>query len=96
MKLTSARIDRALSQIDGQAVSENDPVTRQLNQLFGDHTFFLDGSGLNIVEPAEPYDGDVETGRVVKVARWVDESRTSLAPHAREDTDVVVVLGKAA
>lgn len=27
--------------------------TLELNDLFGEHTFFLDGNGLNIVEPVQ-------------------------------------------
>jgi hypothetical protein len=33
--------------------SEDHPVIPELNDLFGEHTFFLDHNGLNIVEPAE-------------------------------------------
>ena len=50
MKLTSAQVERALTQFQAQAIPENHPVLPQLNKLFGDHTFFLDNNGLNIVE----------------------------------------------
>jgi len=96
MKLTPTRIDRTLSQIDAQAIPQDHPAVRQFNEMFGDHTFFLDGNGLSIIEPAEPHGDGAETGRVVKLADWIDESRTRLTPHAREDTDLVVVIGKAA
>ena len=96
MKLTPTRIDRTLGQIDAQAIPPNHPALPQFNEMFGDHTFFLDGSGLTIVEPAEPHVDGMETGRVVKLAGWIDENRTRLTPHAREITDVVVVIGKAA
>ena len=49
MKLTSAQVERALTQFQAQAIPENHPVLPQLNKLFGDHTFFLDSNGLNIV-----------------------------------------------
>lgn len=96
MKLTSTRIDRTLSQFDAQAVPEGHPVIHQLNHLFGDHTFFIDENGLNIIEPAETAGEKVETGQVIKLASWTDETRSTLAPHEREPTDVVVVLGEAA
>jgi len=35
-------------------------------------------------------------GRVVKLARWGDETRRNLAPHEPEYTDIVVTLDKAA
>ena len=65
----------------------------QLNRLFGEHTFFLDDTGLLIVEPT---DSDVQEGMVVKLASWKDESHMSLAPHGPEVTDMVVVLDDAA
>jgi len=96
MKLTSDRIDQTLMQFDAQPVPENHPAVPQLSNLFGEHTFFLDQDGLNIVEVAEPVENGVETGRVVKLASWVDENRSKLAPHDPAVTDIVVVLGRAA
>jgi hypothetical protein len=92
MKLNSASVERTLNQFDAQAIPENHPVVGQLNSLFGDHTFFLDANGLNIVEPAESSDPGARTGQIVKLAGWSDDKRTSLAPHEPEPTDLVVVL----
>jgi len=91
MKLNSALVERTLTQFDAQAIPENHPVVPQLNSLFGDHTFFLNGSGLNIVEPAMADDG-MQKGQVVKIAGWQDSDRTSLVPHEPETTEVVVEL----
>jgi hypothetical protein len=96
MKLNSTHLDRTLSQIDAQPIPENHPVIPQFNHLFGEHTFFIDGNGLAIIEPGEPQEGDLETGRVIKLASWTDDTRSTLAPHERQATDVVVVLGRAA
>lgn len=92
MKLNSALVEQTLTQFDAQAIPENHPVVNQLNSLFGDHTFFLDANGLNIVEPAGDTNSGSQTGKVVKLAGWSDEKRTSLAPHEPEITDTVVVL----
>ncbi|HEY4920455.1 MAG TPA: hypothetical protein VII40_10170 [Xanthobacteraceae bacterium] len=94
MRLTSEQVERTLSQIDAQPIPEDHPAMARLSEVFGDHTFFLDGNGLNVVEPAEPTDG-AETGQVVKLAGWSDEKLTQLAPHPPEPTEVVVVLGTA-
>jgi len=91
MKLNSALVERTLTQFEAQAIPEEHPVVSQLNSLFGDHTFFLDGSGLNIVEPADS-DNGAQKGVVVKIAGWQDSDRTSLVPHEPEPTEVVVVL----
>ena len=75
MKLSSALVERTLTQVDAQAIPENHPVIPQLNSLFGDHTFFLDGNGLKIVEPAAPT-------TVSRRARWSRSpaGRTPTAP----------------
>jgi hypothetical protein len=53
MKPNSAQLERTLGQFEARAIPDNHPVIPQLNDLFGEHTFFLDTSGLNIVEPIE-------------------------------------------
>jgi hypothetical protein len=93
MKLSAARIERTLSQIDAQAIPENHPVMAQLNSLFGEHTFFLDSNGLNIVEPAEPTSAESLSGEVINLASWSEMNPTSLEPHEPEPTDVVITLG---
>ena len=54
--------DRAnLSQFEAQAIPESHPVLPRLNELFGDHTFFVDSDGLSIVEPIDgPLRGELE------------------------------------
>ena len=47
MKLTSAQVERTLGQIQAQAIPDDHPVVPQLNDLFGEHTFFLDGKKLS-------------------------------------------------
>ena len=42
MKLTSTQIERTIGQFEAQAIPEDHPVVPQLNDLFGEHTFFLD------------------------------------------------------
>ena len=51
MKLTSAQIERTLSQFEAEAIPDSHPALPRLNELLGDHTFFLDSKGLNI-DPA--------------------------------------------
>lgn len=93
MRLTSALVERTLSQFEAEAIPDNHPAVPQLRGLFGDHTFFLDGNGLNIVEPAEPTQAGVQAGKVVNLASWNDADPPKLAPHEPEPTEVVVVFG---
>jgi hypothetical protein len=94
MKLTSAQVERTLTQFEAQAVPANHPAVAQLSEMFGDHTFFLDSNGLNIVEPIEATpDTGTQPAQVVNLANWADETLTKLAPHEPEPTDAVVDLG---
>jgi hypothetical protein len=92
MRLTSAQVERTLSQFDARPVPDNHPMVPQLNNLFGDHTFFLDGNGLSVVEPAEAREPGAAACNVVNLANWADETHTRLAPHAPEPTEVVIML----
>jgi hypothetical protein len=75
---------------EARAIPDDHPLIRQLNDLFGEHTFFLDRHGLNIVEPVEAAG---ESAMVVNLASWSDDSRSGLEVHEPEATDVVVTLG---
>ena len=93
MKLTSAQVQQTLRQFPAQVIPEDHPLVPRLNDLFGDHTFFLDDDGLSIVEPAADMAGtEKQTGRVINLANWGDATLTSLAPHEPEPTDAVVKL----
>jgi hypothetical protein len=92
VKLSSTQIEHALPQVGGQAIPDEHPAAEELKGIFGDHTFFLDRSGLHIVETGEPTRAG-GLANVVNLARWVDEERTALLPHQPEVTDVVVEIG---
>jgi hypothetical protein len=91
MKLTSDQVKKTLEKFDAQAVPESHPVVPELTGLFGEHTFFVDGLGLNIVEPAPAHDGQ-EIGRIINLADWSDSSRTRLVPHEPQSRDIDIEL----
>ena len=93
MKLNSAQIEQTMAQLDGEAIPKEHPVLSQLEHLFGDHTFFLDSQGLNIVEPLDTEEANGHMAVVINLADWSDASATSLRPHTPESRDVVVDLG---
>jgi hypothetical protein len=73
-------------------VPDDHPMVAKLKELFGDHTFFLNGDGLNVVEPNEDATAGARAGIVVNLANWGDAHLTSLAPHEPELTEMIVIL----
>lgn len=92
MKLADTMVARTLDQYDAKALPETHPSVPALSERFGDHTFFLDNSGLNIIEPTETNEPSQTVGVVVNLATWNDD-RSELEVHTPELTDVVVELG---
>jgi hypothetical protein len=92
MRLNSALVERTLDQFEAKVVPDNHPAMPKLVELYGDHTFFLDEHGLNIVEPADPPDAGGQIAKVVELANWVDAERSALASHEPEPTQRVIVL----
>jgi hypothetical protein len=92
MKLNSTQVKQTLSQFDAEVLPDSHPAVPELNDIFGDHTFFLDGEGLNVLEPAETPEAAAQTGEIVTLASWSDATLTSLRPHEPEPTGVVIVL----
>jgi hypothetical protein len=93
MKLAAAMVAKALDQYDAKVIPEAHPAMPELSRQFGEHTFFLDGEGLNIVEPIGPAEAGQEAGVVVNLASWADVERTDLELHDPEVTDVIVNFG---
>lgn len=81
MKLKPAQIVHVENQMGFQAVPENHPVIGDLKGTFGNHTFFLDRQGLNIVD-ADPRTGDA--GVIFKLASWANDNMSELLPHDPE------------
>ncbi len=94
MKLNSTQVEQTLSQLDAQVLPDDHPAATQLTNVFGNHTFFVDMSGLKVLEPT---DAEMQTkaGEVVSLADWSDATLTSLVPHAPELTGKIIVFSEA-
>jgi len=97
MKLNSAQVEKTVNQLQAQALPDNHPLIPQLNRLYGDHTYFLNGEGLNIVEPADraldlPSKQVSAMGVVFNVAYWTDSNPPKLEAHEPEITENTVSL----
>lgn len=92
MKLSARQIQHTTDQLSAQALPEDHPMMAELIPLFGNHTYFLDQDGLEIVEKTGDHPDGSASGNIVRLAMWADVERTALAPHAPEPTDVIVRL----
>jgi hypothetical protein len=92
MKLNSVQTKQALSQFEAEVLPDDHPAREQLSGIYGDHTFFLASNGLNVLEPADKAEAKGQTGEIVSLASWSDETLSSLRPHEPEPTGVIVML----
>ena len=92
MKLTSAQVKQTINQLGAQVLPDEHPAMPQLNSMFGEHTFFVDESGLKVVEPTPSPATDRQSGEVVSLANWADSDLTRLTAHEPEPTGVIVVF----
>ncbi len=51
MKLTGTQQSHVEEQLGIEALPEENPAMPKLKEVFGEHTFFVDADGLNVVEP---------------------------------------------
>ncbi len=92
MKLNTTQVEQTLNQMDAHVLPDSHPAVNQLTSVFGDHTFFLDKSGLKVLEPTEVPETGAESGEVVSLADWTDATLTSLTPHEPESTGTIVIF----
>ena len=93
MKLTSTQIEQTLGQFEAEPIPENHPMVPQLNEMFGEHTYFVNSDGLIILEPAGSGLAGVVSAKVVNLGEWSDDAPSALELHEPETTDLVVTLG---
>ncbi len=92
MKLNTTQVEQTLNQMDAHVLPDTHPAVTHLTSVFGDHTFFLDKSGLKVLEPAEAPGTGMASGEVLSLADWTDATLTSLTPHEPEPTGTIVVF----
>jgi len=93
MRMNTTQIQQTLTQFPAEAIPADHPAVAKLESIFGDHTFFLDQSGLKVLEPtdvATAVTTEIPAGEVVSLADWSDAMLTSLMPHAPEPTGTTI------
>ncbi len=102
MKLTNAQINTVNDQLDLNPIDPDTDAQKELEQIFGDHSYFINDNGLFMFGPGEDADTDEREARLFCVASWTNEERNELAavkPPAQIDVAIdlengVVIGGK--
>ena len=95
MKLNNTQVDQVLDQLPAEVIPNDHPTVKELETVFGPHTFFIGTEGLHVVERGGG-DGDTageQPTYVVKVAHWADDRKNSLVPQDAEVTDTIDLDG---
>lgn len=92
MKLSGEQVGTIRTGVGAEPIPETHTVMSDLVSVFGEHTFYLDQSGLVIWEWLYGPEAEKQPVVAVKVAGWSDETKTTLEPHEPEVTDTVVEL----
>lgn len=91
MKLNTMQAEMVEDQLGAMALEEDHPLNPELREVYGDHTFLLNGAGLNIVEPNNP--PLQSTARVIKLGTWTTEACEELRIHEPRVLTLAVELG---
>jgi hypothetical protein len=94
MKLNAAQVKETLTQMDARVLPDDHPAIGKLSELFGEHTFFVDESGLKVLETTVPSDSETQAGSVISLADWSDATSSTLRAHKPTPTGVVVILNQ--
>ncbi|MFX4220523.1 MAG: hypothetical protein ACMVO3_05785 [Thalassobaculum sp.] len=99
MKLTTDQTAAVQRQTGADPLPEDNPAIGQLQEIFGEHTFYVAEQGLVVPEPMP----DEETEEAVTddpvefllVAIWAGEDRQSLQPIEPQRTGIKLELATA-
>ena len=97
MKLSTDQIAATRDALGASPLPEDHPAMAQLQQVFGEHTFYVDQNGLLVfVDPAQAElpESELELPegdpRLVMIAAWTDENKQALGPVQPIDTGVTL------
>jgi hypothetical protein len=91
MRLTPLQTTEIEKEYGMVPIPPDSPAVPMLNRHFGDHTFFVDESGLKIWD----WDDDAPEDHaavLVQIAEWSDDDQKTLLPHAPKRLDTVTTL----
>ena len=92
MKLNAQQVDAIERQTGASPIPEDNPANETLLNAFGEHTFYVDQSGLHVLETVELDDADGDHAAVIQVAQWANEEKNELQPIEPRQTGAVLGL----
>ena len=92
MKLTANQLETAQAALGVDPIPDDNPAMDELKAAFGEHTYYLSDNGLLAFEPDADPETSETTVRLMVMAAWADEEKTSLAPVEPQPTNIVVEL----
>jgi hypothetical protein len=99
MKLTTDQTVAVQRQTGADPLPDDNPTMGQLQEIFGEHTFYVAEQGLVVPEPAadEQAEEPVEEGSVefLLVAVWAGEDKQALQPIEPQRTGIKLELATA-
>ncbi len=87
MKLNEHQMAVVRDQLGADPLPETHPSYPALTQAFGEHSFYVSDQGLLVVQqvPEAP-----QTGRLVLVAAWTDDSKSELGAIEPQPTELAI------
>ena len=94
MKLNTQQVSAIKEQIGAEPVDQTSDAETQLREVFGEHTFYADATGLFVLEPATPETAPeaAESAQVIQIATWSNEEKDTLKSIEPKSSGVVVSL----
>ena len=90
MVLSEDQIKRVKSQTGAFPIPEDHTALETLVKRFGQHSFFLDDTGLHVFQPVQPTVDSGEKLLRISLAVWDGEVKTKLIPRQEPDPGQVV------
>jgi len=96
MKLTTEQVGAIERQTGAIPIPDDNPASEALTEVFGDHTFYADQSGLHVLEPVEIEEAEGPHAEVIQIAEWTTDDKDELQPIEPQRSGAVLGLDDSA
>lgn len=93
MKLSRAQANAVKDSLDLDVIDETQEIQRDLEDMLGEHTFFINDKGLFIFVKQDERAGQNRSARLFAVAAWSNDDKKELVPiQPPAEVDVLIDL----